>query len=526
MKKRTSILTALFASLTLASCGGGSGGSVSDDDRNLPDERPVGKISGVAFDGLIINGEVKIYSFENGKIGNLLGSGTTDGEGRFSLNLGIPSTPFVGIVEGGYYLEEATGVQVQVDKSKGLQLRFVGQYQSGRPVETVATFFSTVAAGLAEFYVNAYSWNAETAITRANLLVNEWAGYDVTATIPVDVSREVNITPYITDPHRAGFVAAGISQLTLQISNNANAVAHDRFTSIGFILEAYKDVAADGILDGQGPSGQITFGDIPMNANIYRELLPVRILAFTRGARNLTGLDFDDVLPMASQLNLNTGDLFGGLEVNDIAQSTPSLSQLLPQNGQVISGTWPATVLVEDDYGIQSARWFVDDFYVGQGSSNDPGLDIVTTNFANGEYDVTVEVTNFMGNVESLTSTVTINNGTFALSGGGSYIRYDVTGCNYEFTLRDTTGAGAELVKVNESIKFIDVAMPSGSLTISGFRSIKLSDQGVECRNANVHVTSSYGMEYNFPTRIRKELVGYSFGEGFQFRCSWGVGTC
>ena len=67
--KKLGILTAIAASLVLSAC--------SSDSNNKPPERPVGKVSGIAYDGLILDGDVTNYAFD-GKTGAVLASGKTD----------------------------------------------------------------------------------------------------------------------------------------------------------------------------------------------------------------------------------------------------------------------------------------------------------------------------------------------------------------------------------------------------------------------------------------------------------------
>ena len=468
MKK---IFVLFFVSL-LTACGGGSGNSTGDDVSNLPEERPVGKLEITAFDGLIINGDVKIYDFSTGQVGELLGTGKTDGTGQASIDLGVASTPFYGIVEGGYYIEEATGIQVQVDRSQGLRLIFVGMYEQGKAIETVATLFSTVAAGYAEYLINDLGVGVESAIEMAYQQVDAWAGYDTRNVVPLDVSDDANFTPYLTDPHRGGFVAASVSQYTLDISNNAGQSPHDFFTSINFILTAYEDVKSDGKLDGMNDSGSIAFGGDVLSAHTYLELLPVKMLQFVIGDRNNTGLDFDSILPFASRMNEFSENIFGNVFAPNITESEPSISQFLPADGEVLSGTWPASANISDDYGIESVEYYLSGQYVGQGSTETGRLGIDTLNFPNGTYTLSIVVTNFMGNTSTETHNITINNGELSFRAGSASQFSSTTNWNatcpiMNFRVVDTTGLGAEYVKFNENILLLDSDIAGGSMALS-----------------------------------------------------------
>lgn len=409
MKMKTMAL--LGALLSLTACGGGGdGGNIDDDDRNLPDERPTAGVKGVAFDGLIINGDVRIFDFTGAVKGTLLGETKTDGQGLYSIELSTASKPILIEIDGGYYIEEASGIQVQVDRSKGRKLLAVEYYESGAALDVSATFFSTVATGLVEYIVSQQGLGVDVAIERAYQQVDTWAGFDTRRTIPVDVSDPASATPYITDAHRYGYVPAGISTFTKVVGDATDAGLHDTYTSIGFIQTAYDDVKADGMLDGNGSKGRITFGNVTIDANTYRSELAVKILQFVRSGRNYAGLEFNEVLPFASQVNLYTGELFGTVDAPDIKLSTPTIAQFIPTEGAVINGSYPATVTVNDQYGAERIDYYVDDVYIETDDPRNAIREIDTVSLVNGRHKIHVEVTNFMGNKVSQTRNVVVNN--------------------------------------------------------------------------------------------------------------------
>lgn len=410
MKMKT---LALLGALSITACGGGGGGdggSIDDDDRNLPPARPTAGVIGVAFDGLIINGDVRIYDFTGAVKGTLLGETKTDGQGLYAIELSTASKPILIEIDGGYYIEEASGIQVQVDRSKGRKLLAVEYYESGSALDVSATFFSTVATGLVEYIVSQQGLGVDVAIERAYQQVDAWAGFDTRRTIPVDVSDPASATPYITDAHRYGYVAAGISTITKAVGDATDAGLHDTYTSIGFIQTAYDDVKVDGLLDGNGSKGRITFGNVMIDANTYRSELALKILQFVRSGRNYAGLEFNEVLPFASQVNLYTGDLFGTVAAPDIKLSAPTITQFIPANGAVINGSYPATVTVIDQYGAERIDYYVDDVYVDTDDPRNEIREIDTVSLVNGRHKIHVEVTNFMGNKASQTRNIIVNN--------------------------------------------------------------------------------------------------------------------
>jgi len=476
MNKRISILFLLFGSVLLAltGCGGGggSGRSVDDDVSNLPGARPKANVSGVAFDGLIIGGTVDIFDFTSGAKGEKLGSTKTDGSGLYSISLSTSDKPILIEITGGYYIEEATGKQIQVDKTKGHKLLAIEYYESGKAIEISTTFFSTVATGYAE-YLMSEGMNAESAIERAYQQVDSWAGFNTRKTVPVAVNDSQNVTPFITDPHRYGFVAAAISELTRVLGKNSGNGEHNDFSSISFIIAAYKDIKVDGILDGRDAGGTISFAGYPLNSNTYRDLIALRMLQFVQAARNTTSLGFTDVLAFASTINLFSDEIFNYQSAPDITKSQPSVSQFLPAEGETISGGYQASAVVSDDYGLESVEYYVDGKFVASaGNPNDPLRNIDTFNFDNGAHTMTVVVTNVMGNSTSITHNIMVNNGNLSFSASSNYssrVRDEADSdahCNITLTVTDTTGLGVDLLQTGGQTVLSRATVPSGGLNV------------------------------------------------------------
>ena len=178
--------------LILTACGGGGSSSSDSTSGSLPASRPAGTVSGVAFDSVVSGGTVSIYDFTTGTKGALLGSGQTGADGQFSIEIVTPDKPILIEVEGGAYLEEASGLQVQIDQSNGQKLSAVQLYQSGQPVTVNTTFFTTLATGLAEYLVQTQGRAVADAVQAANQQISTWAGFDIVKTSPLNVADPAN----------------------------------------------------------------------------------------------------------------------------------------------------------------------------------------------------------------------------------------------------------------------------------------------------------------------------------------------
>lgn len=392
---------ALLSALLLGACGGG--GSDSHDAPSTPS----GAVSGIVFDSQVYNGTVSVLTSG----GQTLASTTTDGNGDYRAGLQVDSQPVFLRVASGEYLEDATLNAIGLDGNTGLVLRSVDFYQAGDDLNLSVTFFTTLASGLVEFLVQNQGLSTEVAIERAYAEIDAWAGFNTRRTRPVAVFNVANASPFLTDSIKAGFVAAGISELTRVVGVNTNGSQHTTYTSISFIKLAYEDVKADGVLDGQGSGGQLTFGNLTITGDTYRTLLATRLLQYGNSNYNQTSLDFNDLVDYASDLNLYAGELFNYTTAVDIKETKATVGQFLPAQGAVIYGGINASAIVSDPFGLLSVRYYMDGNFVA--SAPNPYLpirSIDTLSFANGQHTLRIDVQNFFGNITSVTHTVTINN--------------------------------------------------------------------------------------------------------------------
>ncbi|MDZ4383384.1 MAG: hypothetical protein U0937_01950, partial [Thermodesulfovibrionia bacterium] len=134
------IMVFIVFALIGSGCGGGT--NAGKDAANIG-----GSVSGYGIDGIIINGDIYIYSY-NGARGELLAQSKTDAKGQFSAQIGNYSGPILLEVRNGYYVEEASGYRV--DLNVGDYLSAVTFYSAGGSLSNVmVTPMTTLAASLA-----------------------------------------------------------------------------------------------------------------------------------------------------------------------------------------------------------------------------------------------------------------------------------------------------------------------------------------------------------------------------------------
>lgn len=131
-------------------------------------------VSGVASKGLIINGTVKVFALlADGSKGVLLGTGTTDSNGAYSVSIGNYSGPVV-VEASGNYTDEATGQTMSVPASAPLQ----GALPNAAGAVTLAV------TPLTDLAVRQAGTLTSNNISAANELVSEAFKIDIITTIP------------------------------------------------------------------------------------------------------------------------------------------------------------------------------------------------------------------------------------------------------------------------------------------------------------------------------------------------------
>jgi len=375
----------------LFSCGRG--------DAPLPPERPFGNIHGNAVDALIVNGSLSVYDFENGHKGELLGTTITNEFGAYELSLQSKDRPVLLEVTGGYYTEEASGKRVIL--KDGQSLRAVTFYVSGEPLEVMVTPFTNLAAGLVVFKI-AQSINVSVAITEASSAITSFMGLDILGTYPRNITDSNNASSVMTDEHRYGFFTAGLSALTRWISEENNVDTHSIYTSIALAQLMYRDISTDGQLDGavieKDAKNSLSFGKVPLNANVYRADLARHIISMASSPENKTGLGVVDVLDQATDISQTTHAVFAGVEPHPVDVTGPVISALEVEDSYK-GGVFAFAVAVSDFVGIKTVVFDVDDEELGSAAvPANPTIEIDSTIFPDGDHLIGVQAIDNVGN--------------------------------------------------------------------------------------------------------------------------------
>jgi hypothetical protein len=401
----------LFISVFLSACGGGgSAGSAGGNPSGL--SIPVGSVSGIGFDGLLINSDISIYDFTSGTKGALLGHAVSDTSGLYKISLQSESRPILVEASGGYYMEEA-GSGFQVKLTTKHRLTAVANYTMGAIPRVSTTNYTHLAAGLAAYNISKGAVVA-TAINEANNRVSAMLGVDILTTTPLQITDPANASASLTSELRYGFLSGAISMWTYN-NTPANGLAHKTpYTSIDFAQLMYQDVLADGILDGSGfdASGkvaQLSFGTTTLTTDTYRLGLGVSMLQMANNANNKTGLNGASVLPFVQSIIASTDSVFNNVVPTAIAApvvniTTPAANAAWLNTVNVLATTSTASVL-------SSVELLVDGVSVATATNPAaPIFSVVTSTYPDGAHTVGVRATDIGGLVTTKTVPVLIVN--------------------------------------------------------------------------------------------------------------------
>lgn len=284
MKRRrqfTPLLAGIFALLSgafalPAGCGGGGGG----DDPPVP---AASTINGSAYKGRFTSGSVSARAITAaGTPGPVVGSGTVDGAGAFSVPVGAFTGPVLLEVSGGNFDDEVNGPTAQT-----AALRAVLPAASGDP-DLVITPITSMAAAMALHEI-ALGQAAAAAINQANTRI---AGY-------YKLTGLVTLVPSILSAGPAtpgnganyGALLAGISQQADNLGVAADVLA-----------AALAQDAADGLFNGLASATAIPLGSGTLPVDAGRQSMGTALTTFLGSGANTSALTAGDFVLVQNRL--------------------------------------------------------------------------------------------------------------------------------------------------------------------------------------------------------------------------------
>ena len=254
-----------LACLVLAGCSSGSSSSGESGSYS---------ISGVASKGIINNGLVRAYAVNNDGIkGAELGSGLTDINGQYSLDIANHNGPVIIEVTGGSYTDEATGSTVDNNTLRAV----IPPVSSNRKVAiTPLTEIAVQIAG---------STLTLTQINNANAAVSVLiGGADVTETQPQDINGDLSSASQSEKDYT--MVLAAVSQM-IEDGNATDVASVTTMISDDLGDDGSLTVKIDNDFDENGEPVTVGSG--------AGYLLQEAVTNFIASDENNTGLSEDEV---------------------------------------------------------------------------------------------------------------------------------------------------------------------------------------------------------------------------------------
>lgn len=414
IKKIMYIAVVQLLTITLAACNSG-GGSDLPPLANLQ----VGNVSGYVFDAVVDNADVTIYEFNGGRKGAMLGQGTTNAIGYFSIDFQTADTMLLIESINGSYVEEASGVTVNPGANQVLTTLL--DFAAGSSVIVSVTPYTHLSSGLALYNYNNGA-TLSVAISEANTTINNLIGVNIVTETPLDITNGVNTSPSLNNGLLYGFYSAGISQWSLDASRLHGVSDNEApYNSISFAQMMYRDILNDGMLNGvafdrSGVPENLNVGTIIVDANTYRHGIAKGIMDITNSVRNVSNVTREDLLVLVNQFNNNSDPMFAGTAIVALDEGRSSVMLTdAALNGAWRNGTTPIDFIVSDIVGVpgNGVEILVSGMSDGMATRLidwSYGLDTTTYTTLNTQYQVTIRVTNYLNTVTDFNFQLGIDN--------------------------------------------------------------------------------------------------------------------
>jgi hypothetical protein len=432
-------ITYALVIVTLTACGGGGGsdGGGSGDNKST--------YSGQAFDAAIAGATVTVRTLN----GMDLATTTTESDGTFSIRVPNGHDYLIFEVGQGSYTEQATGNRVHL---AGEVLSAVVEPRSGQRTVSVNILSHLMAGVFLHDRENVFDFDGP-AFDEAVTAVEGYSQIPPTATRLKDLAAVSSVSS-IDDSVKGSLFSAAVSQFVedrIDIDGYTGMQTGGSYSSIAFSQLLYQDVLADGKLDGQGSTGQLSFGALNIESNTYRDGLALAMVGFVRSSDNRSGIAVSNMLDYATHLsavqNNDTAVLFSNQSPEPISGIEPTISNLAPEDQEPAYGMTQFTFDVMDFAGIQSVEFtFGNNPTETTSNFENPAFTVDTTQYADGTYPVVIEATNLSGNTATETIDVIVSNEGTTISnldpGEGGVVRgtyqleadmYDPVGIDYRY---------------------------------------------------------------------------------------------
>ncbi|WP_409585165.1 tandem large repeat [Vibrio owensii] len=350
----------MAASLLLSACGGGDGGD------NTPPARNTGSISGNVFDAPVNGAKIEVFEYKDGKVGRLLASTTSDAFGDYKLEFESSSMPLYVVAQQGSYTDPLTKEIVSSSAGKTLRLEGVVNFSEGSDQKLMLTPLTNIVSGLAKYKISGGESGSD-AVSEALDSINGMYGFNVNETTPIDITKGGQ-SSFATPGHQYGALLTAYSSFSYDLIKKYDQSEDNVYTSMHFADIQFRDVIADGLLDGleisdsTGAVTPLTFGQQRITSDVYTQDLSQHVLIVVNDPElNISGTDADDYVAFSQKINDlgSHGTTDGVIPPRDETEIDTTPPTVTRTDSDVLARTDSVDIRLNDDIGVQSVSAYV-----------------------------------------------------------------------------------------------------------------------------------------------------------------------
>ncbi|PAW10889.1 tandem large repeat [Vibrio sp. V1B] len=351
----------MAASLLLSACGGGDGGD------NTPPARNTGSISGNVFDAPVNGAKIEVFEYKDGKVGRLLAGTTSDAFGDYKLEFESSSMPLYVVAQQGSYTDPLTKEIVSSSANKTLRLEGVVNFSEGSDQKLMLTPLTNIVSGLAKYKISDGESGSD-AVSEAIDSINGMYGFNVNETTPIDITKGGQ-SSFATPGHQYGALLTAYSSYSYDLIQRYGQSEDNVYTSMHFADIQFRDVIADGLLDGleisdsTGAVTPLTFGQQRITSDVYTQDLSQHVLIVVNDPElNISGTDADDYVAFSQKINDlgSHGTTDGVIPPRDETEIDTTPPTITRTDSDVLARTDSVDIRLNDDIGVQSVSAYVE----------------------------------------------------------------------------------------------------------------------------------------------------------------------
>ncbi|PQJ42961.1 hypothetical protein BTO00_13100, partial [Vibrio campbellii] len=350
----------MAASLLLSACGGG------DDGDNTPPARNAGSISGNVFDAPVNGAKIDVFEYKDGKVGRKLDSTTSNAFGDYKLEFESSSMPLYVVAQQGSYTDPLTKEIVSSSANKTLRLEGIVNFSEGSDQKLMLTPLTNIVSGLAKYKI-ANGESGSDAVSEALDSINGMYGFNVNETKPIDITKGGQ-SSFATPGHQYGALLTAYSSYSYDLIQKYGQSEDKVYTSMHFADIQFRDVIADGLLDGleisesTGAVTPLTFGQQRITSDVYTQDLSQHVLIVVNDPElNISGTDADDYVAFSQKINDlgSHGETDGVIPPRDETEIDTVPPTITRTDNDVLTKTDNVDIRLNDDIGVQSVSAYV-----------------------------------------------------------------------------------------------------------------------------------------------------------------------